>query len=224
MGKCFVDYCKTVDSNTIDGYIDQLKNLYSQFDQLSDSEKGELIGHTIGKYGVEIFAGGFVVGRAIKGGKALVNGASAYRKLKNVNRACNLEAMAVSSANKEKIVAESLKHAAERETYFKNVKLECDKQNKHIIGKHNYEPGKSIFEHTDPESLIKNFAGKGKPMNKEVPGNPNYKELVDFGEHIGIWKDQDGLLALPTTKGHIHYSKKGAHIIPAHPESTFGNP
>jgi tetratricopeptide (TPR) repeat protein len=44
MGKCFVDYCKTVDSNTIDGYIDHLKDLYNQFDHLSDSEKGELIG------------------------------------------------------------------------------------------------------------------------------------------------------------------------------------
>ena len=145
MGKCFVDYCKTVDSNTIDGYIDQFKELYHQFDHLSDSEKGELIGHTIGKYGVEIFAGGFVIGGAIKGGKVLVNGASAYRKLKNVNRACNLEAMTISSANKEKIVAESLKHAAARENYFKNVKIHWDKQNKHIIGKHNFLPGRGTI-------------------------------------------------------------------------------
>ncbi len=130
MGKCFVDYCKTVDSNTIDGYIDHLKELYNRFDHLSDSEKGELIGYMIGKYGVDIFAGGFVIGGAIKGGKILVNGASAYRKLKNVNRACNLEAMTVSSANKEKIVAESLKHAAEEKIILKMLEFtKIDKTN-----------------------------------------------------------------------------------------------
>ena len=213
MAECMVDYCKNVDWETVDGYVDQIKTLYERFDQLNDSEKGELIGYTVGKYGVDLFAGG-----------AVVKSVATYRKLRTANRICNLESMAISNANKEAIVASSLKHASEREAFFKNVKFECDKQNKLIIGKHNYQPGKSIFEHPDPESLIKNFAGKGKPMNKEIPGNPNYKELVDFGEHIGIWKDQDGLFALPTTKGHIHYSKNGAHIIPAHPESIFGKP
>jgi tetratricopeptide (TPR) repeat protein len=219
MGKCFVDYCKTVDSNTIDGYIDQLKNLYNQFDQLSDSEKGELIGHTIGKYGVEIFAGGFVVGGAIKGGKALVNGASAYRKLKNVNRACNLEAMAISSANKEKIVAESLKHNSQRNSYFKNIKLELDKQNKHVVGAHNFELGKGEFMHSDPQGLLSRFAGNGKPINNKIPGQPDYRELVDFGEFIGYYRhDKYPELKLPTTKGTIRYSKKGAHIVPSHPD------
>lgn len=87
---------------------------------------------------------------------------------------------------------------------------------------------KSTFEATKEFtsallSLIKKFAGKGKPLNKEIPGNPNYGELIDFGEHIGVWKDKEGIISLPTTKGHIHYSKKGAHIIPANPKSTFGN-
>jgi hypothetical protein len=120
MGKCFIDYCKTVDSNTIDGYIDQLKDLYEQFDHLSDSEKGELIGHAIGKYGVDIFAGGFVVGGAIIG-------------------------------------------------------------------------------------------GKGHP-ERGILGQPGYKETVDFGEYIGMWKSEDGTMSLPTTRGTIHYGKKGAHI------------
>jgi hypothetical protein len=41
-------------------------------------------------------------------------------------------------------------------------------------------------------------------VNKEIPGNSSYKEVVDFGEHIGIYKDLQGLV-LATTRGTIHY-------------------
>lgn len=46
-----------------------------------------------------------------------------------------------------------------------------------------------------------------------------FKESVDFGEHIGIWKSKDQLQMLPTTRGTIHYSNKGAHIVPSKPQS-----
>lgn len=52
------DYCKNVDWTTLDGYVGQLKTLYENYAQLSDEEKGQLIGHAIGKYGVDIFAVG----------------------------------------------------------------------------------------------------------------------------------------------------------------------
>lgn len=78
--------------------------------------------------------------------------------------------------------------------------------------------GKSIFEHSDPQGLLNKFAGKGRPIDAS-PGSLYYKELVDFGENIGVWKDKYNTLSLPTTKGTIHYSKDGAHIIPAHPKS-----
>jgi tetratricopeptide (TPR) repeat protein len=205
MGECVVDYCKNVDWNTVDGYVEQVKTLYENYNQLSDSQKGELIGYAIGKNGVDIFAGG-----------AVLKGVSAYRNLKNVNRLCNLEAMTISSVNKEAIVASSLKHAAHREAYFKNVKYNFDSHNKHIVGHHYYDGTKSIWEHPDPERLLKNFSGKGRPI-KGVSGEAGYKETVNFGEHIGIWKDEGGLFNLPTTRGTIHYGKKGAHIVPAHP-------
>ena len=48
---------------------------------------------------------------------------------------------------------------------------------------------------------------------------PGYKEVVDFKEHIGIWKNKTE--SLPTTKGTIHYAKDGAHIVPAHPNSEI---
>lgn len=208
MTECIADTFKNLDWETVNGCVDQIKVLYEQYNQLNDTEKGELIGFAVGKYGVDLFAGG-----------AIIKSISACRKLRTANSLCNLESMAISNANKEEVITASLKHTSDRESFFKNVKIEIDKQNKHIVGKHNYECGKSIFEHSDPERLIKDFAGKGKAINNEIPGNPNYRELIDFGEQIGIWKDKNNTFLLPTTKGHIHYSKKGAHIVPAHPES-----
>ena len=171
MGEWVVDYCKTVDINT------ELGTLYERYDQLNDAEKGELIGHTIGKYGVDFFTGGLAL-----------KGISAFRKLKAANQICNLEAMAISNANKEAIVASSLKHASEREHFLKNIKIEIDKQNKHVFGKHNYDPQKSIFEHSNAEDLLKKYSGSGKP----VRGNflePGYQEVVNFEEFIGYGKN-----------------------------------
>jgi hypothetical protein len=51
-------------------------------------------------------------------------------------------------------------------------------------------------------------------------GQRGYKEVIDFKENIGIWKNLNED-SLPTTKGTIHYSKQGAHIVPAHPESRI---
>ncbi len=225
MGKCFVDYCKTVDSNTIDDYIDQLKELYNQFDHLNDNEKGELIGYTIGKYGVDIFAGGFVIGGAIKGGKVLVSGACAYRKLKNVNRACNLEAMVISRANKEALISESLKHAAERENYFKSVRLHWDKQNKHIPGKHNFLHGRGTItiESNEFETLTKKYVGKGQRVEGSF-GDAGYVERVDFEKIIGEYAEKVNgeIKYTPTSKGIIKYAKDGTfHVIPSNPEASI---
>lgn len=209
MADCVVDYYKTHDlENSIDECVDEVKILYEKFDQFTDREKGQLIGYAIGKYGIDIFGGG-----------AVLKGVAAYRNLRNANRICNLEAMAVSTTNKEAVVTSALKHNAERDAFFKNVKIHWDRQNKHIPGKHNYEPGKSIFEHNNPQKLLDDFAGKGRSMSQDLPGNLGYKEAVDFSEHIGVWINKENTLALPTTKGTIHYSKNGAHIVPAHPDT-----
>lgn len=207
VGNSIVDYCKNINWDTLDEYSEEVKTLYERYDNLSDTEKGKLIGYPIGRYGVEIFAGG-----------ALLKGIQAARYLKNVNRRCNLEALAVSKANKEALMGSAFKHAAEREAYFRNIKLIENSQNKHIPGKHNYELQNSIFDHPNPQGLLQKFAGKGKKVGEELAGNPGYKEIVDFKEYIGIWKDDKGIYALPTTRGTIHYRKNGAHIVPAHPK------
>lgn len=124
--------------------------------------------------------------------------------------------MTTSSANREAIIASAQRHALERETFFQNVSYNFNAHNKHIVNHPYYDGRRSVWEHKDPESLLKKFAGTGRP-ERGVPGNIGYKEVVDFKERIGIFKDKEGVIALPTTRGTIHYGKKGAHIVPAHP-------
>jgi hypothetical protein len=88
-------------------------------------------------------------------------------------------------------------------------KLHMEQQGKHIPGHNNYTPGRSPFTHRDPQGLLDRFAGKGDPVGKVPRGQPGSKERVDFGEVIGEVNGQ------ATTKGIIHYSKDGAHIVPA---------
>lgn len=206
VGVAVTDYLKNLDQEQIEMICDDLDIRLRQFDALSEAEKGDAIGFFVARYGVEFFAGG-----------ATFKSVSAVKKLRAANRACNLESMSLSEANKKAMTTAALKHAAERDNFFKNVKISVDKQNKHVVGSHNFEPLKSIFEHKDPQGLLNRFAGTGIAVNNEVPGMAGYKELVDFKEHIGYWVERGGKNPLPTSRGIIHYSKEGAHIVPAHP-------
>ena len=212
-GKFVVDYCKNMDAETIDGYVDQIKTLYQRYDQLSDAEKGEALGSIIGTYGVEIFSG---IGAA-KGAQFVNKGFQTYRTLRNANRVCNMESMIASSAEKEAVTTVAMKHAAEREHYLENLKIEWDKQNKHIPGKHNYVPQKNILEYSDPESLLKKYAGRGVPVRESF--GIRYQEIVDFEEVIGFYVSEIDGTQIPTTWGKIHYSKNGAHIVPTRPRT-----
>jgi hypothetical protein len=76
-----------------------------------------------------------------------------------------------------------------------------------------------LIGHVVGKNGVDLFAGKGKPIDKKLAGEPGYKERVDFGEHIGYYvHEEDPNIKLPTTKGIIHYSKRGAHIVPSHPD------
>lgn len=96
------------------------------------------------------------------------------------------------------------------------AKVHEGKQGKHIPGHKNYQPGKSTLSITvsEADELIKEKGGTGKL----VAPNSN-KERVDFGIQIGTYKNHKTGEALPTTKGIIHYSKTGAHIVPSNPNS-----
>lgn len=86
------------------------------------------------------------------------------------------------------------------------------RQDKHIVGTNNYQEGKSVFSGTkaDADTLIKQYSGTGNILG-------NNKERVDFGKPIGYYVDPITHEKMLTTKGIIHYSKDGAHIVPSHP-------
>lgn len=90
--------------------------------------------------------------------------------------------------------------------------INSGKQGKHIKGHNNYQEGKSILK-KDAQSLLDDFhSGKVKSSQKIN----NTKTRVDFGENIGNYVNEKGIS--PTSKGIIHNSNKGAHIVPSRPE------
>jgi len=206
-----VEYIKTIDQAKLDQYSIELVKLCERFDNLDETEKGELFGYAIGRHGVDIAAG-----------CAVFEGVAAYKKLRDANRACNFESMLLSNESKESVLSSSLEHNLQRSKYFENIEIEWGKQEKHILGKNNYDPSgtKSILEHKDPAILLKKYAGKGIPVTSS-PGKPGFREVVDFKENIGLWKSMEGASHLKTTRGTIHYSKKEAHIVPAKPKELL---
>lgn len=203
------EFFKDLNWDSVEGYAQELRELYEKFQNIPDQQRGELIGYLIGKYGVDIFAAGTTV-KAIE----------LLKNLKNANKICNFEAMLMSKKNREALELIAKEHAIKIQEYFKNIKYNFAAHNKHILGHNDYDGVRSIWTHSNPEGLLKKFAGKGKPI-AGIPGEPGYKELVDFGEYIGIWKSMyNSYNKAPTTMGTIHYSKKGAHIVPVHPEKV----
>ncbi|PAD92826.1 transposase [Shouchella clausii] len=98
------------------------------------------------------------------------------------------------------------------------VKVKPGAQEKHIRHTPNYKQElangkyKSIFygDNKKAQELLDEFAGKGTTVTKN-------KERVDFGEPIGKYYDRDTGNYVETTRGLIHYSKNGAHIVPSEP-------
>ncbi len=90
--------------------------------------------------------------------------------------------------------------------------VHAGKQGKHIVGHNNYVKGKSIMNGTidDIQKLIDDFAGTGQWKTAN-------KEMVDFGKIIGKYVDINTGEVLDTTRGIIHYSQNGVHIVPSKP-------
>ncbi|KML15056.1 transposase [Bacillus sp. LK10] len=99
------------------------------------------------------------------------------------------------------------------------AKVKPGAQEKHIPDAPNYKqevangrPNKSIFngDNKIAQELLDKFAGKGTKIGE-------HKERVDFGQVIGKYYDKDTGKYVETTRGLIHYSKNGAHIVPSEP-------
>lgn len=91
------------------------------------------------------------------------------------------------------------------------------KQNNHLTGEHPgaNTTGKSLFdEGVDVEALFKKYAGTG--VNEGRLGRRVPKELINLGHKVGT----DARTGLPMYGFKIHYSKKGAHLVPWKGEKT----
>ena len=97
------------------------------------------------------------------------------------------------------------------------VRLHEGQQGKHVEGSNNYIPARSTLT-GNPKALLQEFAGRGQQVGRVQVGKAGSKEVFDAGKTIGIFRTEAGLSA-PTTRGMIHYSNKGAHIVPAAPRN-----
>ncbi len=192
-----------------EGLVPELYKLVVDWDDLSNRERGELAGYVLGKYGTDIL----LPVAALKGVKFV----QAYHGIRKAEKLCTLETLAKSSKNKAALTEAAANWQEQRKIYFAKIQLEADKQSKHIVGSWNHEVEKSIWNHPEPETLLKKHAGKGQKV-QGVFGEPGYRERVDFGETIGYFVNNKTNEKVPTTMGTIHYSKKGAHIVPAQPK------
>jgi len=95
--------------------------------------------------------------------------------------------------------------------------LHPGQQGKHIVGHNNFKKGRSVFHGTldDARRLIEAHGGTGHWRG------PN-REVVDFGRVIGVWVDGSTGERRMTTRGTIHYSRRGAHIVPSNPSPSKG--
>ncbi|WP_113387202.1 MULTISPECIES: T7SS effector LXG polymorphic toxin [Bacillus] len=98
------------------------------------------------------------------------------------------------------------------------AKVKPGAQEKHIPDAPNYKQElangkkKSIFygDNKKAQELLDKYAGKGEMM-------VNGREVVNFGQKIGQTYDLKTGKYIETTRGTIHYSKNGAHIVPSKP-------
>lgn len=118
----------------------------------------------------------------------------------------------IDKANRPKLLEPDGADAEPRKVNGFATTLHEDAQGKHMPGHRNYIEGRSIFAGTmqDAQSLIDEYAGTG-----EWHGN---KETIDFGKPIGQCFVRELGEYVETTRGTIHYSKNGAHIVPAKPK------
>ena len=94
------------------------------------------------------------------------------------------------------------------------LKLDDAKQGRHVPGHANFKHGRSILW-ADVADLFP-FLGSGQAV-RGVAGQPGYRERIDFGRTIGLCVDDKSIVVTPTSKGIVHYGKRGFHIVPCRP-------
>ena len=103
--------------------IPELGKLMKHWPELDDASKGEQAGHLLGKHGTDILSLLFVN----KGSKCF----SALQDLKKAEKLAALETLA-DPAKKAAITGAAEGWAAKRAEWISNLKIEKDKQGKHV--------------------------------------------------------------------------------------------
>jgi hypothetical protein len=116
-----------------------LQELIGKWDGLKSERKGELMGHVIGKYGIEIFAG-----------KGLAKAMRVFRDLKRANNLMTYEAMAISKRNQALLKADAAKRVKTRKEILKtaNLTVQADKQGAGRQPRNSWIPRDCQFQRT----------------------------------------------------------------------------
>ena len=83
------------------------------------------------------------------------------------------------------------------------------RQRKHFAESRGFIPGKSVvtLDIVTMQRLVSEFAGSGYWISRQ-------KERVDFKTTIGYSNSENDGESVPTTRGTIHYSAVGCHVVP----------
>lgn len=202
-----IEYIKTnATAEIIATLIPELKECIQKWDNLDEQTKGYYIGHVIGQYGVDCLIW-----------RGSLQTVKAFQRLKRANIALTLESACLSPHQAEEILASSKKFWQAREEFKAKCYLDIDQQKKHIRGAHNYDSSRSeiTISLERVEAIVRKKLGEGIPIKGNHIMELNYKEVVNFGEEIGIVRSKTGAVLGPTTLGKIHYDKAGGyHVVP----------
>lgn len=87
-------------------------------------------------------------------------------------------------------------------------------QNKHILGHHDYKPGRSyLLDDVDAQELVNKYAGTGS-IQRERKNRWRNQEIISISDFVGFnMPEKNGQIELTRTFK-IMYGKKGVHIVP----------
>lgn len=98
-----------------------------------------------------------------------------------------------------------------------NKELNTAHQDRHFRDSGGYIEGRSYFyQDVDPATLIEKYHGTGE-IRFSRAGNWTNKEFIFMDRDIGVHIDGSAGIESSTNGFSIHYSKRGAHIVPARP-------
>ncbi|MBE6162622.1 MAG: hypothetical protein E7155_03535 [Streptococcus equinus] len=94
-----------------------------------------------------------------------------------------------------------------------NLKLN-GQQNKHILGHHDYKPGRSyLLDGVDAQELVNKYAGTGS-IQRDRKNRWRNQEIISISDFVGFnMPEKNGQIELTRTFK-IMYGKKGVHIVP----------